>query len=434
MSNWKKYLEMVKGLIHKKVVKNAGWIMTGRIVHMICAFFVSLLTARYLGPSNFGLINYATAYTNFFYAICTLGINSVLVKVLIDDPKMEGESIGTSMMLQFLSSVFSALVIIGIVRVIDGNEPVTILVTALCTVGMIARVPEVLYCWFQAHLLSKYTAIASTVAYVMMSLYRVLLLILGASVQWFALATAVDCIVVSLFLLVFYFRLGGKKFSLSKKRAKQLLTMSTPFILSGLMVSIYSSTDKLMLKQMLSEESVGYYSTAISLCNVWVFVLSAIIESLYPIIMEAHNNNQQKYGQLNRLLYAIVFYTASFVSILFVLFGKPAIYLLYGEAYLPAYKPLRIITWYVAFSYLGVARNPWVVSENRQKYITPIYAGSALTNVVMNLLLIPRWGASGAAMASLITQFSTIFVFPFLIKPMRENAMMMVDAVRLKIK
>ena len=85
----------ILNLLKNKVVKNAGWIIGGRVVHMICAFVVSILTARYLGPGNYGLINYATAYTTFFYSICTLGINSVLVKAFIDEPEKEGETLGT---------------------------------------------------------------------------------------------------------------------------------------------------------------------------------------------------------------------------------------------------------------------------------------------------------------------------------------------------
>ena len=153
---------------------------------------------------------------------------------------------------------------------------------------------------------------------------------------------------------------------------------------------------------------------------------------MYPVIMESHKNNYLKYEQQNRLMYAIVFYISVFVSLLFVIFASPVIRLLYGEAYMPSVAPLQVITWYVAFSYLGVARNAWIVSENLQKYITPIYAGAAITNVVINYLLIPVWGATGAAIASLITQVSTIFFFPLFIKPMRKNTKLLAEALFLK--
>ena len=418
--------------LKKKVVKNTGWIITGRIAHMICAFFVSLLTARYLGPKNYGLINYAIAFTTFFYSICTLGINSILVKALIDEPENEGETLGTSIVLQGVSSILSALMIIGIVWLIDGDEPLTVIVTAFCSIGLLFRVFETLMYWFQAHLLSVFTAITSTIGYILISIYRIILLMCNADVKWFALATSIDYFIVAILLFIFYKKKCGARFSFSKSKAEKLLRMGTPFILAGLMVSIYGNTDKFMLKQMLDEESVGYYATAVALCNVWVFVLTAIIESMYPVIMEAKKNCISKYEQYNKVLYAIVFYISMVVSFLYLIFGKIAIRILYGADYLSAYAPLSIITWYVAFSYLGVARNAWIISEGLQKYITPIYFCAAITNVLLNFIFIPIGAEKGAAAASLITQISTVFIFPLLIKPMRRNTVLLFEAIQLK--
>lgn len=111
------------------------------------------------------------------------------------------------------------------------------------------------------------------------------------------------------------------------------------------------------------------------------------------------------------------------------LVAKPFILILYGENYLPAVGPLRIVVWYTAFSYLGVARNAWMVCENRQKYLKYLYVSAAALNVVLNLALIPSWGASGAAAASLITQASTTVILPAIIRPLRPNCRLMLDAV-----
>ena len=72
----------LRGFLKNRIVKNAGWLIGGRIVHMILAFFVGLLTARYLGPGNYGLINYAASFTSFFASVCTLGINSIIINVI----------------------------------------------------------------------------------------------------------------------------------------------------------------------------------------------------------------------------------------------------------------------------------------------------------------------------------------------------------------
>ena len=96
---------MFEKLLKNRVVKNASWLIAGRIYHMLLAFVVGLLTARYLGPSNFGLVNYAATYTSFFASFCTLGINSVIVKNFVDHPDEEGETVGSAIVLRTVSSV-----------------------------------------------------------------------------------------------------------------------------------------------------------------------------------------------------------------------------------------------------------------------------------------------------------------------------------------
>lgn len=419
--------------IKNKTVKNAGWLMGEKIIQMLISLVVSLLTARYLGPSDFGLINYAASYTAFFASFCTLGINSLMVKEFVDRPEKEGMVLGTTLVLRGISSFLSALTIIAIVSIVDRDEPTTILVVALCSLGMVFRVFNAFNYWFQRHLKSKFTAIAAFVAYLVTAAYRVVLIILGKSVEWFALATSVDYVCVAILLVIFYKKCAGQGMRFSWQYGKELLGRSKHFILSGLMVAIYAQTDKLMLKQMLDLSQTGFYSTATAVNNMWCFVLSALIDSMYPSVMEAHKaGDEVLFAKRNRQIYALVFYVSVIVAILFNIFADLIIRILYGEAFMDAAMPLRIVSWYTAFSYLGVAREAWVVSKNRQNHLIKIYIGAAIGNVLLNFLLIPLWGANGAALASLISQILTGLVLPLCIKDLRENAKLMIDGILLK--
>ena len=419
------------GFLKNKTVKNAGWIIGGRLANKALAFLVSILTARYLGPSNNGLIGYVTAYITFFASLCNLGINSVIIKDFVDHPEEEGEAIGTTLVLRMVSSALSAVMIIGIVWLMD-RDPLTVLVAALSTLGLLFQVFDTFKKWFQSRLQSKYVAVGTLVAYVAVSAYRLELLAMGKSVSWFALATSVDYLAVAVFLLWAYKRKGGPRLRFSMKKAKQLLRISSSYIIAGVMVSVYASTDKLMLKQLLDEASVGYYVVAVSLSTTWTFLLEAVVDSMYPSVIQAYDKDKALFERRNRQLYAIVLYAALFVSLVISLLARPLISVLYGEAYLPTVTPLRIICWYSAFSYLGVARNAWMVCENKQKYLKYLYIAAAVINVGLNLLLIPLWGPSGAAAASLVTQIFTTVCLPAMIPPLRPNAKLMVDAMLLR--
>ena len=429
-------LKKIKGkIIRSKETKNAIWIIGGRVVQMVISFFVGILTARYLGPGNYGILNYAGAYVAFFTAFCTLGINSVILKDFVDHPDEQGQAIGTTLILRGLSSVLSSIMIIGIVMAIDTGESLTIMVTALCSVALVFQVADTLNYWFQSRYQSKVSSVATLIAYIVTSSYRIYLLIMQKDIKWFAFATSVDCICVAVILFWVYKKENGPKLSFSFYKAKELLGASYNYILASMMVAINGQTDKMMLKQMLDETSVGYYSLASTINNMWVFFLAAIIDSLYPTIIRYANENRILFEKKNRQLYAIVIYISMFVAVGFMLFGELIIKILYGETYLPAAMPLKIVCWYTVFSYLGMARNAWIVSTNNQKYLKYICGGAAVANVLLNLLLIPVWGASGAALASLVTQISTIVFIPLLIPNMRPNVKLMLEALMLqKIK
>ena len=412
---------------------NASWLIAGKVFQMVLSFLVSILTARYLGPSNYGIINYATTYVAFFTSLCTLGINSVIIKEFVNNPDEQGVTIGTSLVLRAISSALSSLMILIIVSVIDKGEQTTVWVALLCSFALVFQVFDTINYWFQSRYESKITAISTLVAYVVTSIYKILLYVLGKGVIWFAFATSIDYICLAIFLCLAYKRHDGPKLKLSIKKAKELLSQSYHYILSGMMVAIYGHTDQLMIKQMMDSTSVGYYSLAATVNSMWVFVLTAIIDSMVPTIMRYYKaGDKEQFNRKNRQLYAIVIYVSFFVAICMILFGKVAIVIVYGRAYEPAANILNIIAWYTLFSYLGVARNSWIVCENKQKYLKYMYFSAALVNVALNFFLIPIWGPDGAAIASLITQICTSMVLPALIKDMRPNTMLMMDAFRLK--
>lgn len=430
---------MIKNKVYQvicnKEAKNAGWLIASQIFRMILSFFVSIFSARYLGPGNYGLIGYADAYVAFFTSLCTLGIDSVIVKDFIDNPNEQGETLGSTLFLRVISSILSTISIVCIISMLDKGETLTIQVAALCSVSLVFKTIDTFQFWFQARYESKVIAIVTFLSYIVVSIYKIVLLVLNMGVRWFAFATSVDYIFIAIFIIYAYCKHNGPKLKVSLKKARSLLGKSYHYILSGLMVAIYGQTDRLMLKQLLDETSVGYYSLAITISNIWVFVLTAIITSFYPTIMNYYKNKDYKaFEKKNIQLYSIIIYCSFFVGAMFLLFGRIAVLVVYGAEYEAAVRPLQIVTWYTAFSYLGVARDAWIVCTNNQKYLKYIYFCAAVLNVGMNFILIPPLGASGAALASLITQILTSMIIPCFIKDMRPNVKMMAKAFILKWK
>jgi len=415
-----------------KTAENAAWLMGGRLGQMGISLIAGILTTRYLGPEDYGLLQYAAAYTAFFSSVAALGIPSVLVKELSDTPEQEGQILGTAMLLRWLGGMASTVCIFGLILVTEGQTSQLMTVVLLSCGSLVLQMLEVFRQWLQFRLLSKVTAFLSLGACLLGTAYRLGLVFFGGDVVWFAAAGMLETAVTGAGLAVCYRKLGGGRLGISRERAGSLLRKSIHFLLPGLMVSVYAQTDKIMLGRLLGERETGYYAAAVSLCNSWCFVLAAIIEAVHPELTDLQKKDENGFLQRNRQLYGMIFWISAGVSVLLCCAAEWIVGALYGAAFLPAAGALRILTWQTGLSYLGVARNIWMVCENRQRYLVWIYAAAAAANVALNVLLIPVWGISGAAAASLAAQVVTIFVVPFGIGPLRENGKLMLDGILLR--
>lgn len=415
-----------------KVAKNAGWIIGIQLVKAILGMVISMLTARFLGPSNFGIINYASSIVAFVVPIMQLGLNGVLVQELVSVPEKEGETLGTSIMLSFISSLLCVVGVFSFVSIVNRGETETIVVCVLYSILLIFQALEMTVYWFQAKLLSKYSSAISLMAYVVISAYKIFLLATRKSVYWFAISNAMDYMFISVGLFFAYRKLGGAKLSFRLDTARKLLSRSKYYIVSNLMITIFAQTDKIMLKLMVGDAETGFYSAAVSCAGMTAFVFSAIIDSFRPLVFDLQKKSYTKYKDAIITLYSIITFFSLAQSVIITLLAPMIVKILYGSTYMPAVDILRVITWYCTFSYLGGARDIWMLAEQKQKYLLAINAVGAAMNVFLNLLLIPKYNAIGAAIASVLTQFFINYVFVLIYKPIRENGIMQIKALHAK--
>lgn len=419
----------IKKLFNNKFIGNTSWLIFGRVAQMFISFVISMITARYLGPSNYGIINYVNSYISFFTAICNLGLNSVILKELVDRPDSQGETMGTVIGMRIISSIISIISILAFIGIMFKNDSLYLTVALLQSLILFFNSFEMIEYWYQSKLLSKRSAIIGIIAYVCMSVYRVIILVLQKDVKWFAFATTLDNAVVALLLTISYFKDGGEKLVFNKALAKDILSRSHHFMWSSLMVAAYSEMNKILLGSLIDDASVGYYSAAYSLCNTWPFILKAVIDSAKPIIVEYHKTNYEMYIKRLKQLYATIFYMGAGVALIFTIFSPLIINILYGKDYLQSIMPLRIISWYTSFSYLGVARSTWMICEGKQKYEKVLATCGAISNLVLDIAFIPTLGAVGASIATLLTQVLTNFLIPLLFKETRPNSILIWQAI-----
>ena len=427
---------MMKKLINKfrenLFLTNTIWNIGGKVIQMFISLIVGMLTARYLGPSNYGIIGYTASYVTFFSAICQLGFNSIAVKEILEQPDKQGEILGSTIFFRVLSSLLSSVGVVILVYFLDSADPLVMKVAFLQSLSLVFQSFEMIHFWYQSRMETEVSVKVQTFAYLIMAAYKIIILALGKDVTWFACSTAIEAAVVGAALIRSYRRSRGQRLKISFICGTEMLKYSYHFILSGMMVTIYSHMDKIMLEQMLNETAVGYYTAATKVAQMWSFVLTALINSARPLIISARKQSAEVYVKQNKRLYAAILWIGIAVAAVMTVGGKWIVQLMYGKEYLPATSSLQISAWYTMFAMLGTARGIWIVCENKAKYVKYYLGMGAVLNIILNYLLIPVYGPGGAAAATLITQIFTAVFAPALFKETRVYTRYVIQAVFFK--
>lgn len=407
--------------IAKKFIGNSGWMIGQQLYNMILQVVVGSLSARYLGPSNYGLINYGASIISFFSIVCRLGLDGVIINEMIKKPEKRGSYLGSALVMRCSASIASLFCIMAIVRVLEPNNTTLYVITLLQAFAVILQSYEVFTYWFQLNLKMKYVSIATMIAQTVVGAWRITLLATKASVYFFVLSSSIQYLVCGgVVICCFKREHNSLKLTYSKDDALYLIRGSYHFIISGLAVTFYSQIDKIMIGKFLDTSEVGIYTAAAAIATLWEFVPKALIDSARPLIIELREKDYDKYIRRFQQLLLAITVLSGVVGIGVTLLGKIAILVLYGKQYLEATAPLGILIWSTGFAMIGTARGIWIVAEGFNKYTKYFVLIGAAVNFTLNLIFIPIMGITGASITTLISQIIVAFVSPLLFKKSRH--------------
>lgn len=416
---------MINKIINKfknsAIAKNSIWMIATTVAHMIISLFLNMVVARYLGVTNYGILNYGISFINFFSGICTLGLGTITIKYLVNEKENHGQIIGTCILMRLVSSFISIILITTLVFILKGNEQLILISTFLQSLTLIFDSFNTINLWYQYKLQSKYTAIISFISYIFVVIYKLILVFSKKSIVWFAFSNCLSSVIIAILLVFTYFKNGGASFKICISKGKEMLKQSYHFIISSLMVAIYAQTDKIMIGSMIDDiAAVGLYSVSTTIVSLWSFLPTAIIDSFKSSLLEMKKVSYEKYILRLKQLYSIIIWLSILYTIFIFVFGKYIILILYGSEYLGGLASLKVVIFSVMFSFVGVIREFWLVCEGKQKYAKWFALTGIIFNVVLNSVLIPTMGIVGAAIATAITQFATGVIAPLLFKDTKE--------------
>ncbi|MBD1382676.1 flippase [Metabacillus arenae] len=412
--------------LNKKVYSNIGWLFFEKLFKMVLNFFVFAIIARYLGPENFGVLNFAIAFVFILTSLLDLGLSGLVVKEMVKNNKNTNLILGTTFYLKSLASVLGFLVLIVSLYFLETKE--IMLVTLLVGISLLFKPLEVIDLYNQANIISKYTVFARNIALLLVSIIQLSLIFINAPLYYFAIAQTLE-IILTVFLLLFYYKKSSvsMKWKFDIRIGLNLLKRSWPLIFSGIAAVLYLKVDQLMLQKMVGAKELGIYSAAARVSEVWYFIPNAIIASIFPQLVLLRED-REKYNKKLQKLFDLMFILGLSLSVIVTIISPHIIRLLFGVEYLRSADILIIHIWASVFVFMRALLSKWLIIEELLIFSLLSHGLGVIVNVVLNTILIPNYGGMGAAFATVIAYSFSTFIFCFLSKNTMNVGFMMSKA------
>jgi len=415
----------------KGVVVNTGWLLALRILRILFAFFVSAWMARHLGPSLWGTLNYAFALVILFGPLTRLGLESVVVHELVRTPGKREEILGTTLLLRIIGALVSFGGVVAVVSLLRPGDTTSMLLVSIVSFGMIFQAYDAVDLFFQAEEQLRYPVYAKSVALALSNLAKIILILMNAPLAAFAAAAALETIAGAAGLVLVYrargFRMSAWK--ATREQAKGLLSLGWPMILSGAFAVVYFKIDQVMLGQMIDEAEVGIYANAAKISEMWFFVPVAISTALFPVLVQSKKQGPEIYRARTQQLYDFLVWVSLSVAVVMTFAADRVVLLVFGPEYARSGPMLAIHIWGGIFIFLREALGRWFITENLLSFAFISNGFGAVANVILNYFLIPLYGGTGAAVATVISYAAAGYFACFIHPKTREAAWMMSKAL-----
>jgi O-antigen/teichoic acid export membrane protein len=417
----------------QKILDSIGWLFFDRILRMGLGLFVGAWVARYLGPDEFGRLNYAIALIGIFGAIASLGLRDIVMRDIVLAPNAASVTLGTAFVLQTASGLIAILLIIPTITLLRPEAEFVRLIVIILSISLIFRSTDIVRYWFESQVQSRYIVWIENGVAVLSGGAKISMILIGASLIAFVWVTLAEAMLVAAGLLWIYVsRTGGlTEWQPTAARAKTLLSDSWPLFLAGLAVMLYMRVDILMLQELAGDKEVGIYVAATKLSEVWYFLPGVIVASVSPSLIKCHQTDMVQYRHRLQRLYFAMWWLAAGIALPLSLFSEQIVQLLYGADFVESAQIFSIHLWASVAVFLGIASSQHLLVEKLQTISFFRTMIGLISNVILNLLLIPAQGAKGAAIATVISYFIATFSLVFF-RATRQHSVFLLSALLFK--
>lgn len=393
-------------LIFEKVLK-----MTNQLVSTI-------FLARFFDVNEVGNFFYCLAIATLFMSLNTLGLENVVVSKIVK-LKEDLYRITKNVFLLRLSAAVTSFFLVNLIGFFY-LEDESLLILFFISIYHFALVFSVFDWLLQAKKKSLIYAYALLLAQIFSVAFKVIFFCFDFDILYFGLYLTIEYLIPVFFYFIYFKRepiIRFLKEPFDKEVVFSYFKLSLPLVLTGGVTILYMRLDQLMVGAIEGTEQVAFYTLASRLSEAWYFLGLSIISVYFPVFISLKNKELSKF-RIERLG-AGLFWFGIALSLATLLTSEFVVDSLYGNEYSNSSVILSILIFIVPFVYIGTISTKMLVDNGL--YMAVFYRAliALIINFILNYILISNSGASGAALASLISQVFGTFLLNYLSKETR---------------
>lgn len=395
----------------EKIIRNLFWAALGKIVTLLGSLFVGIIVARYLGPENYGLMNYVISYVALFQVFAFFGLDNIEIRETARTPEQYETIVGTAFTIKAILAVITVLLVIATSWMLETDSSTTAL-AALYSVSVIANTLTVIRNYFTAKVQNE-PVVKSEIAQTLIGAsIKVGLLLAHAPLPWFVAASAFDVVLLGMGYCVSYRRHVGalSHWRFDPKLATNLLKESFPLLLTSAAVIIYQRIDQVMIGQIIDKESVGFFSVASRLVEILIYLPMILVQTVTPILVQAREKSEHDYRDKAQRFMNVTLWGTLLVAIPMSLCSYWIILLLFGQAYLTAVPILQVLSFKAVSVALSTTAGHMIIVEGLQRVAILRDTFGCLVCILLNLLLLPHYGVLAAAFVAIASNVAAGYI------------------------
>jgi len=387
----------------RRYINGIFWSLSDKLIYLVTFFISTVMLAKYLGPGDFGIMVYSQSIVALFAFMATLGTDSTLVNRIINNLQKKHEIVGVVFLLRLIAVFFLILFLNIIIRYIEKNDDVILLVSVLS--------PGLLIYSFSSYVQYFYAIVdikSITKAMIFGNIISLCLKFIGIltnqEVLFFVTIDLLLMLTLSVAYLIIYINKKGDSsiFYFDIDLAKIFVKESWPLIFTFGLIAAYFKIDQVMIGYLLSNEHVGVYATISRFVEVWTFAPIVLINVLFAALISSKKDNNVVYIERQQQLYFLFFWMAIFCSLFIYFFSENIIRYIFVDIDVQINDILFFSSLAGVLFSLGLVSNKWMIMEGM--FIYEFFRGLAgiFTNIFLNIMLIPVYGMKGASIATFV--------------------------------